>query len=54
VLDANFVEGRACTGGCVGGAGCLTHAEKNREAVEKFGKTSAKKTISEAISPLKK
>lgn len=25
VLDANFIEGMACTGGCVNGAGCLTH-----------------------------
>ena len=54
VLDANFIEGMACIGGCVGGAGCLTHAEKNRDAVEKFGKTSAKKTISEAIDSIKK
>lgn len=53
VLDANFVEGMACTGGCVGGAGCLTHAEKNRDAVERFGKTSQKKTINEAVSNLK-
>ncbi|MEG2074314.1 MAG: 4Fe-4S dicluster domain-containing protein, partial [Angelakisella sp.] len=24
-LDANFIEGMACVGGCIGGAGCLTH-----------------------------
>ena len=30
-LDANFIEGMACVGGCIGGAGCLTHhSEKNR------------------------
>ena len=29
VLDANFIEGMACTGGCIGGAGCLTHGEKS-------------------------
>lgn len=52
LLDANFVEGMACTGGCVGGAGCLTHAEKNKDRVEDFGKASAKKTINEAISGL--
>ncbi|MBQ9914894.1 MAG: 4Fe-4S dicluster domain-containing protein, partial [Clostridia bacterium] len=23
LLDANFIEGMACTGGCIGGAGCL-------------------------------
>ena len=28
MLDANFIEGMACTGGCIGGAGCLTHGEK--------------------------
>ena len=37
ILAANFIEGMACTGGCVGGAGCLTHGEKNRLRVEKFG-----------------
>ncbi|MBQ7339885.1 MAG: 4Fe-4S dicluster domain-containing protein [Clostridia bacterium] len=54
LLDANFVEGMACIGGCVGGAGCLTHGEKNKDAVEKFGKASARKTIGESISSFKK
>ncbi|MBE5816781.1 MAG: 4Fe-4S dicluster domain-containing protein [Clostridiales bacterium] len=27
-LDANFIEGMACVGGCVGGAGCLTHEKR--------------------------
>lgn len=44
-LDANFVEGMACVGGCVGGPGCLTHGEKNRVVVDKYGKESSKKTI---------
>ena len=30
VLDGNFIEGMACMGGCIGGAGCLTHGEKNQ------------------------
>ena len=38
VLDANFIEGMACVGGCVGGAGCLTHSEKNKLEVDKSGK----------------
>ena len=29
-LDANFIEGMACLGGCIGGAGCLTHGEKKQ------------------------
>ena len=28
--DANFIEGMACVGGCIGGAGCLTHGEKKQ------------------------
>lgn len=52
VLDANFIEGMACNGGCVGGAGCLTHGEKNKVKVNKFGETAVKKTISDAVSSL--
>ena len=37
MLDANFIEGMACIGGCIGGAGCLTHGEKNKSEVDKYG-----------------
>ena len=53
----NFIEGMACVGGCIGGAGCLTHGEKNKSEVDKYGKEAAEKTISDAIgfvSALKK
>lgn len=53
VLDANFIEGMACVGGCIGGAGCLTHGEKNKSEVDKYGKEALEKTISEAISVVK-
>ena len=53
LLDFNFIEGMACIGGCVGGAGCLTHGERNKDAVNKFGKESDKTTISGAISSFK-
>ena len=53
VLDANFIEGMACIGGCIGGAGCLTHGEKNKAAVDKYGKEAYEKTITDAISMLK-
>lgn len=49
-LDANFIEGMACLGGCVGGAGCLTHGETNKIRVEKFGKEAADRTITDAIN----
>ncbi len=53
VLDANFVEGMACVGGCIGGAGCLTHGEKNKAQVDEYGKEALEKTISDAVSILK-
>lgn len=53
LLDANFIEGMACVGGCIGGAGCLTHGEKNKAEVDKYGKEALEKTISDAISVLK-
>ena len=53
LLDANFIEGMACIGGCIGGAGCLTHGEKNKAEVDKYGKEAMEKTITEAISILK-
>ena len=53
VLDANFIEGMACVGGCIGGAGCLTHGERNKAGVDKYGKEALEKTISDAVSILK-
>ena len=53
VLDANFIEGMACVGGCIGGAGCLTHGEKNKAQVDEYGKEAMEKTITDAISILK-
>lgn len=53
ILDANFIEGMACTGGCIGGAGCLTHGEKNKAQVDKYGREAMEKTISDAVRVLK-
>ena len=52
-LDANFIEGMACLGGCIGGAGCLTHGEKNKAEVDKYGREAYEKTIADATSVLK-
>ncbi len=52
VLDANFIEGMACVGGCIGGAGCLTHGEKNKSEVDKYGKEAFEKNIGDAVSLL--
>ncbi|MCM1544193.1 MAG: monomeric [FeFe] hydrogenase [Ruminococcus sp.] len=52
VLPANFIEGMACVGGCVGGAGCLTHSDKNRSDVDKYGRDAmvSIKTIADAVN----
>jgi len=52
VLDGNFIEGMACVGGCIGGAGCLTHGEKNKADVDRYGREAMEKTIKDATSVL--
>lgn len=51
VLPNNFIEGMACSGGCIGGAGCLTHGERNKNEVDNYGKEALEKTILGAIAP---
>ena len=52
LLDANFIEGMACVGGCIGGAGCLTHGDKSKTEVDKYVAEALEKSISDAISAL--
>ena len=52
VLDGNFIEGMACINGCIGGAGVLTHGEKNKAEVDKYGREAMEKTIGDAVSIL--
>lgn len=49
VPDGNFIEGMACIGGCIGGAGCLTHGEKNKRDIDKYGAESIKASIADAL-----
>ena len=51
VLPGNFIEGMACVGGCIGGAGCLTHGDRNKNEVDLYGKEALEKTILSAILP---
>ena len=51
--DGNFIEGMACVGGCINGAGCLTHGEKNKADVDKYGREAMEKSIVDAVSVLK-
>ena len=50
--DGNFIEGMACSGGCIGGAGCLTHGPKDKSQVDKYGMEAYEKTIADAVSVL--
>ncbi|MDR2658333.1 MAG: 4Fe-4S dicluster domain-containing protein [Oscillospiraceae bacterium] len=51
-FEVNFVEGMACVGGCIGGAGCLTHGVKNKLEVDKYGREALEKTIGDAVKAL--
>lgn len=48
-LQNNFVEGMACEGGCISGAGCLTHGDKDARQVDKYGSESTASSISAAV-----
>lgn len=50
ILDGNFIEGMACSGGCIGGAGCLTHGTKDKTEIDKYGKEATAETMSDTIS----
>ena len=52
VLQDNFIEGMACQGGCIGGAGCLTHGDRNKARVDQYGKQALEKTIQDAVAVL--
>ena len=44
----------ACVGGCIGGAGCLTHEAKDKNEIDKYGKEALEKSIGDAMSQLKR
>ena len=48
-LQGNFVEGMACEGGCVQGAGVLVRSPKNRMELEKHAKQAGDKTVLGAV-----
>ena len=53
IVEGNFIEGMACVGGCINGAGCLTHGEKNKAEVDKYGREAYETSITAAVSILK-
>ncbi|NCB64231.1 MAG: hypothetical protein EOM52_11640 [Clostridia bacterium] len=54
MADFNFMEGMACDGGCVQGAGCLIRSPKNKLEVEKHVKEAGGRTIAAAVEAAQK
>lgn len=52
-LRVASIEGMACLGGCIGGAGCLTRGEKNKAEADKYGREALEKNISDSVAVLK-
>lgn len=50
MFDGNFIEGMACEGGCVQGAGCLVRSPRNKMDVEKHAKQAEGRTILSALT----
>ena len=48
-LDGNFIEGMACEGGCVQGAGCLVRSPRNRLDVEQHAKQAEGRGVLDAV-----
>jgi iron only hydrogenase large subunit-like protein len=49
LLNGNFIEGMACQGGCINGAGNLTHSVKNKLHIDAYGEHAMAKTIKDAV-----
>ena len=48
-LPHNFIEGMACTGGCMRGAACLSHGEADIKAIEAYGSAAQFTEISHVV-----
>ncbi|MDD6920661.1 MAG: monomeric [FeFe] hydrogenase [Eubacteriales bacterium] len=48
-LSENLIEGMACAGGCIGGAGCLTHTPKDKMIMDKYSEKTSKKNVMDTV-----
>ena len=39
----------ACVGGCIGGAGCLTHGPKDKSEIDRYGMEAFEKRIADTM-----
>jgi [FeFe] hydrogenase (group B1/B3) len=51
--NSNFIEGMACSGGCVGGANALQHSSKDNNEIDKYGKLALEKNVSKSLRLIK-
>jgi len=51
--NGNFIEGMACTGGCIGGAASLRHGPKDMNEVNKYGNLALEKDITNSLKVIK-
>ncbi len=51
-LKNNIIEGMACVGGCIGGAGCPSHGDGNRVIIDQHASSASHKEITESIEEL--
>ena len=51
--NGNFIEGMACSGGCIGGAASLSHGVKDKNEVDKYGKLALEKDINDSLRIIK-
>lgn len=52
LTDSNFIEGMACSGGCINGPGCIFHKDPSIKKLESFSSESTNKTIQQAIKKM--
>lgn len=53
VLKNNLIEGMACAGGCIGGAGCLSHTDKHKVVIDQHATDATHKSIVDNFEDLK-
>lgn len=50
-MQGCFIEGMACSGGCINGGGCVSHSERNAKEINEYGATAMESSVMDAIKP---
>lgn len=49
ILPGTFIEGMACSGGCINGAGCLNHDARSIKAMNEYSEKASKENVCEIV-----